>query len=45
MKFSKISMVALAALLLASACETMEGLGRDMEKGGENIEQSAQESK
>lgn len=45
MKLSKISMVALAALLLASACETVEGLGRDMEKGGENIEQSAQESK
>lgn len=45
MKLSKISMVALAALFLAGACETVEGLGRDMEKGGENMEQSAQDSK
>ncbi len=34
----------LAALAMLAACETMEGLGRDTEKAGENLEQSAQES-
>lgn len=32
----------LAALALLSACETMEGLGRDTEKAGDNLEESAQ---
>lgn len=32
----------LAALALLTACETTEGLGRDTEKLGENIESSAQ---
>ncbi|PZP86439.1 MAG: entericidin EcnA/B family protein [Azospirillum brasilense] len=40
-----LTLAALSALLLASACETIEGFGRDMEKGGENIEESAQEAK
>lgn len=40
-----LTLAALAALLLATACETVEGFGRDLEKGGENIEESAQESK
>lgn len=44
MKPSKMHLAALMALLLVSACETIEGLGRDMEKGGENIEESAKES-
>lgn len=33
-----------AALAMLSACETMEGLGRDTEKLGSNVEQSAKES-
>lgn len=45
MKISKSTLAAVVALLLTSACETVEGLGRDMEKGGENIEQNAKESK
>lgn len=31
-----------AVLALLSACETMEGLGRDTEKAGDNLEQSAE---
>lgn len=34
----------LAALAMLTACETMEGLGRDTEKAGENLEQSAKEN-
>lgn len=34
----------LAALALLSACETMEGLGRDTEKAGDNLEEAAQKS-
>lgn len=45
MKLSSMTMAALAALLLATACETVEGFGRDVEKGGDNIEESAKESK
>lgn len=40
-----MTLAALSALLLATACETMEGFGRDVEKGGENIEESAQDAK
>ena len=35
----------LAALALLTACETTEGLGRDTEKLGQNIEESAKEAK
>lgn len=35
----------LATLALLTACETTEGLGRDTEKLGNNIEESARESK
>lgn len=34
----------LAALALLTACETMEGLGRDTEKAGDNIEDAAQKN-
>ncbi len=34
----------LAALALLAACETTEGLGRDTEKLGKNIEESAQKN-
>ena len=35
----------LAALALLSACEATEGLGRDTEKLGQNIEGAAQKNK
>lgn len=34
-----------AVLALLTACETIEGMGRDTEKLGDNIEESAQEAK
>lgn len=34
----------LATMAMLTACETMEGLGRDTEKAGENLEQSAKEN-
>lgn len=36
---------ALLILPMLAACNTMEGLGQDVQKGGENLEQSAQENK
>jgi predicted small secreted protein len=30
-----------SVVLLTSACETMQGLGKDVQKGGEKIEKSA----
>ena len=39
-----VAISALAALALLTACETTEGLGRDTERLGENIEDSAQEN-
>jgi predicted small secreted protein len=35
----------LALPLFATACNTIEGFGEDMEKGGENIQNSADENK
>ena len=40
--FAKSSVVLLAAL---SACETTAGLGRDLKKGGQNIEDAAKKAK
>lgn len=40
----KTTAFALAALALLTACETTEGLGRDTEKLGQNIEESAQKN-
>lgn len=38
--------VALAAFLtLLSACNTMEGLGQDIQKGGQKLEDKADENK
>lgn len=38
--------IASAALLtLLSACNTMEGLGQDMQKGGQKLEKKADENK
>jgi len=33
------------SVLLLTACNTMEGAGRDIKAGGENLEKSAQEHK
>ncbi len=36
---------ALVILYFTTACNTMEGFGQDMQKGGEKIEKSADEKK
>lgn len=38
----KTLIVLLGALALLAACETTQGLGRDLQKGGKNIEDAAQ---
>jgi entericidin B len=35
----------LGTSFLLAACNTMEGLGRDVEKGGQKVEQKADEHK
>jgi predicted small secreted protein len=35
----------LGASFLLAACNTMEGVGRDVEKGGQKVEREAQEHK
>ena len=42
-KYVITSLVILLPLL--TACNTMEGLGQDMQKGGERIEKSAEQNK
>ena len=37
----KRMMLCLAALALLASCEIMQGLGRDMQKGGSNLEDIA----
>ena len=39
---TKTTVTMLAALLLLSACETMEGLGRDTSKLGNNVSGAAE---
>lgn len=42
----KRSLILLGLLgLLTTACNTMEGLGEDVEAGGEKLERSAEENK
>lgn len=41
---SKMTVALLSALLLLSACETMAGFGRDLKKGGSNLEDIAKAS-
>lgn len=41
---TKMILVALAVLALMSACETMEGLGRDTQKLGSSLENAAQKN-
>ena len=40
-----IPLIAAAMLGLLAACNTMEGLGQDIEAGGENLQDSAQDTK
>ncbi len=40
-----LTLAALLTLPLLSACNTMEGLGQDIQKGGEKIEKSADKNK
>lgn len=42
---TKTTLVILAALALLAACETMEGLGRDTQKLGNNISGAAEKHK
>jgi len=35
----------LAAPLMAAACNTVEGFGKDVSKAGDNLEESAEEAK
>lgn len=42
---TKTILVMLATLALLSACETMEGLGRDTQKLGNNIAGAAEKNK
>ena len=37
----KLSIALLAVMLLVSACETTQGFGRDLQKGGRNLEDVA----
>ncbi len=37
--------LALLAVPLLAACNTMEGMGQDIQKGGKSIEKSADENK
>jgi entericidin A len=41
----KLIAAILAGSFLLTACNTMEGFGRDVEKTGDNIEKSAQRHK
>jgi predicted small secreted protein len=42
----RYTMLAIMVILpLISACNTMEGLGQDVQKGGEKIEDSADKNK
>jgi predicted small secreted protein len=38
-------LIALAAALVLAGCNTVEGVGKDIKKGGEAIEKSANKSK
>ena len=41
----KTILVLIAVLLAVSACNTVEGFGKDMKKGGEAIEKAADKNK
>jgi predicted small secreted protein len=39
------ALFACALLAVLAACNTMEGLGQDVQKGGENLERAAEDNK
>ena len=41
----KTTLVAIACALFLAGCNTVEGLGRDIKKGGEAIEKAAEKAK
>lgn len=41
----KLLMIALAALYLLAGCNTIEGVGKDISKAGDKIEDAAKKSK
>jgi predicted small secreted protein len=41
----KLLMTALAALYLLAGCNTIEGVGKDISKAGDKIEEAAKKSK
>ncbi|MBI1327895.1 MAG: entericidin A/B family lipoprotein [Alphaproteobacteria bacterium] len=41
----KIAALLVLSVLSLSACNTVEGFGRDMQQGGKSLERSAQDSK
>jgi predicted small secreted protein len=41
----KLIAVLLGSSFLLAACNTMEGVGRDLERGGQKVEHKAEESK
>jgi entericidin A len=42
---SRLVLFALAALFLLSACNTVEGFGRDLSKAGDQLEEAADEAR
>lgn len=44
MKPRNTALILASSMLLLTACETMEGLGRDTEKLGNNVENSAKKN-
>lgn len=38
-------LAALSAMILLAGCNTMEGVGKDIKKGGEAIEKAAEKAK
>ncbi len=41
---SRLLLAALSAAFALSACNTVEGVGKDMEKAGEEVQEEAHES-
>ncbi|HSC78815.1 MAG TPA: entericidin A/B family lipoprotein [Chitinolyticbacter sp.] len=40
-----IALISLAAFTLLTACNTVHGVGKDIEKGGEKVQDAAEEAK
>ena len=43
MKHKAALILVLAACALVSACNTIEGIGKDVERGGEKVQQTAKD--